>query len=64
MVKSNNAFTVDLIYNDHMETVNNVVQVDHAENTMVLWRLHEIPVSARIPEKIRVFGPKVEKVEK
>lgn len=63
MAKFDNAFTVDLIYSDHIETVDNVIQVDHAFDTMILWRLHEIPVSVRIPEKIRVFGQKAEKVE-
>lgn len=57
------SYAVELIYSDHTETVTDVTQVDHAFDTLILWRNGGSPVSVRIPENIRVFGVKVEQVE-
>ena len=53
------SYTVDLIYDDRVETIPNVTAVDHAYDTMILWRKNENPLSVRVPREVRVWGPKV-----
>ena len=53
------SYTVDLIYDDRVETIPNVTAVDHAYDTMILWRKNENPLSVRVPCEARVWGTKV-----